>query len=519
MSVLHEITHRCDFVVLDFVLDLIDGQALDEPDTWKILAELQAKMRSWNDLQVDQTALRLVYLAIVPSMGMGICIVAGNGARSSIESEIFQTDLSELIGYPCPHCSAGDQRLNLLFPWILERYLIGLGLMLAPMVSHSLAGGARDSVAEMAKHVLPRGVKRKRQIKEVVLTGHGLCEEWASYTWRDEVLYVASSRPEPSREQLTSLFALVDAIALCERPVTRLGSQTIVLGLRASGPSGLSAAAQRQAAHVRKLNILLREQVKAGSWTSIAIVKHGDIPDHIDSLDESLAFMLSRVAARTRDAHCLLCLRSAAIELPTAHRWCAFDPLQTHSVKATPGTLSIVLYSAKRGVRQQDHDLMRELGFPGWTAGEDETELETLSSSSVGAEAQTFTHAPTVSLDPISEVPPPSATPPLVTMRHRQTQLEISPTLPFTGGWHQVKLPALNEHLFDPDLVGECVFQAMLFLGGFATSWSWCTWARGLVSGLWSSNATAPHRRILLSLFTGTNQSRDDWWVDPLTTR
>eukprot|EP00971_Amphidinium_carterae_P330171 6463046-Amphidinium_carterae.1 len=165
---------------------------------------------------------------------------------------------------------------------------------------------------------------------------------------------------------------------------------------------------------------------------------------------------------------------------------------------------------------------MRELGFPGWATSEDETEVETLSSTSGDAEAQTFTHAPTVSLNPNPDVAPSTPVPallPLANTRANQPRLEISPTLPFTGGRYRAKHCGQKERLFDPNLDGECVFQAMLFLGGFATSWNWCTCARGLVSDLWLSGIVAPHRGALLNLFIGTQQMLEAGWVDPVVSR
>eukprot|EP00971_Amphidinium_carterae_P325260 6455433-Amphidinium_carterae.1 len=173
LSVLNEIAHRCDFVVLDFVLDLIDGQVLDEPNTGVVLEDLCARVRSWNCHQMGNSELRVVYLAVVPAMGFGFCVVAGNSARSSVNSEVFQSDMANLVA--CTRDWEGAQQLTLLFPWMFDRHLTELGLMLTPLALDSLAGGARDSAAEMAKHILPRGVKRKRQsVRRYYLQGVSL---------------------------------------------------------------------------------------------------------------------------------------------------------------------------------------------------------------------------------------------------------------------------------------------------------------------------------------------------------
>eukprot|EP00971_Amphidinium_carterae_P097063 1921145-Amphidinium_carterae.3 len=325
-----------------------------------------------------------------------------------------------------------------------------------------------------------------------------------------------------------------------ERPVARLGSRTVVLGLRGSGPTGISVAAARQAAAVRRLNLSLGQQIKSGTWTSIALVKHGCIPEHIDSLDENLAFMISTVAPGSQFAHCRLCFDDPLAEVNTVGRWCAFNPLLLHSVRASENTLSIVLYSASRGVRQQDVSRMAELGFPGWVHADDTSDevsghqvpgertqrlAQTFSvrhepsspeqtSSGTGSMSERATSAtntdlaPTGSADPGSRSSSDSTS---GTTSGKPSPIEISPTLPFTGGqaWPAVASKGISAALYDPDLPGECVFQSMLWSAGFDTTLECCTAARATVACLAACSDCLPQIPLLHSLLTGSCSRRD----------
>eukprot|EP00971_Amphidinium_carterae_P117334 2324278-Amphidinium_carterae.1 len=230
------------------------------------------------------------------------------------------------------------------------------GLILALPACDPLIGGARDQ--ELADNVLPCGSKRKRQtitryyldanprsilaephlsqdeIVCPVLAENGLCTAWASWSWRDGLLYVASSKPVVEKSHLDTLFGVARAIFQSERPVSRLGSHTVVVGLRASGPSGMSVAAVRQADSVRRLNAILTAQLADRGWTSIALVRHKEIAEHIDSLDEDLAFMISRAWESPRDTRCRLHLVDPLAALSTHDLWQSFNPLRPHSVTA-----------------------------------------------------------------------------------------------------------------------------------------------------------------------------------------
>eukprot|EP00971_Amphidinium_carterae_P202420 4016323-Amphidinium_carterae.1 len=215
--------------------------------------------------------------------------------------------------------------------------------------------------------------------------------------------------------------------------------------------------------------------------------------------------------------HCRLCLTKPPQELQTIGRWVAFDPLLPHSVKATPGTVSVVLYSARRDVRQEDMALMKELGFPGWEA--DTTEVEEVSSSTTGDDAQDFTTAPTrnESRAQTSITFAPASLPRTTT--DRGAPVEISPTLPFTGGEGIAMHQERRNIVFDPDIEGECVFQSMLWLAGFGTSWAHCTWARLLVARMWSALDATPLQHSLLTLLSAHPDTINGYWTNPFRVR
>eukprot|EP00971_Amphidinium_carterae_P290726 5773058-Amphidinium_carterae.1 len=83
MYVFNGIAHTREFVVLDCVLDLLDGHALSDEGSEEVLRELSQKVGNWNQCVGEEMKLRLSLLAVVPAMGIGVCLVAGAGARAS----------------------------------------------------------------------------------------------------------------------------------------------------------------------------------------------------------------------------------------------------------------------------------------------------------------------------------------------------------------------------------------------------------------------------------------------------
>eukprot|EP00971_Amphidinium_carterae_P014594 288131-Amphidinium_carterae.1 len=431
---------------------------------------------------------------------------------------------------------------------MLVEFLTDHGLTLIDETGDPLSGGARGD--DLTAHILPEGTKRRRQtirryymdgqsgacavspdlteeeVVQSILRMHGLCTLWTSCAWRDRVLYIESSRPTVNREQFFELFRTAEAIMQAERPVARLGSRTVVLGLRGSGPTGISVAAVRQAAAVRRLNLTLGQQIKSGTWTSIALVKHGCIPEHIDSLDENLAFMISTVAPGSQFAQCRLCFDDPVAEVNTVGRWCAFNPLLLHSVRASENTLSVVLYSASRGVRQQDVSKMAELGFPGWVHVDDTS--DEVNGHQVPGErtqrlAQTFSvrheSSSNVYLDPAGSTDAGSSSTSgstSGTTSGKTSPNEISPTLPFTGGqaWSAASSKGISVALYDPDLPGECVFQSMLWSAGFDTTLTCCTAARATVACLVAQSECLPQIPLLHGFLAGSCS-----WRDPVRVR
>eukprot|EP00971_Amphidinium_carterae_P117681 2331247-Amphidinium_carterae.1 len=548
LHALSEVAVQREFVVLDFVLDLSNGQCICEEGTLGIIRALQARMREWNihEHGVAQPQLHLSYVMIVPAMGAGICVITGPRVKVTVGSKVVQESFETLVAQPSGSTQEGDlgRSIHLIFPWMLGRYVTAQGLELlhaqAQDDQHSVDTvgdtGNREMQSEMESQILPAGTKRKRQftwwyyldmqprtlsldstitdpleVQGLILGYHGLHSSWASCVWRDDVLYVGLAGPAPTKEQIAEVFALAEDIMSWEKPVYRLGSQTIVLGLRASGPRGPNVAAQRHSAFVRKLNIMLRRQIPTATWTSIALVRHGDIPEHIDSLDEASAFMLSRPGAG-RDAFCRICITETQAELHTIGKWCAFNPLLLHSVRAAPGTISIVLYSASRGVHPTDEDFMRELGFPGW---EHTAQVEdNVADLAEGAGAQTFTFTQRSAVAPTPQSTPRVRGTAASSGVNESGPVEISPTLPYSGGLAGAEVATHTP--FDPDIPGECVFQCMLWLAGYETSLPWCRWARAVAAQAWLVQRWDP-----LSTLNSTLNARFRFlfdrsvWIDP----
>eukprot|EP00971_Amphidinium_carterae_P163990 3251408-Amphidinium_carterae.1 len=312
------------------------------------------------------------------------------------------------------------------------------GLILALPADDPLLGGARDQ--DLADNILPCGSKRKRHmitryyldacphsllsdphlsqddIVCAVLAENGLCFAWSSWSWRDGTLYVASTKPVVLKSQLDTLFGVARAIFHRWAP-----------------------GSVRQADSVRRLNALLAVQLAERGWTSIAIVRHKDIPEHIDSLDEDLAFMISRAWDSSRATGCKLHLTVPPATLNTQDLWQAFNPLRSHSVTAETWCLSIVLYTAKRGIREEHCKLLFDLGFPGWN----EEPVSPPASLCASVDTSEYGSDPSTVFE--------DAEP-------RALARSISPTIPFTGG-DRVYNATDAELLYDPTLPGECVFQ------------------------------------------------------------
>eukprot|EP00971_Amphidinium_carterae_P105929 2098040-Amphidinium_carterae.1 len=92
----------------------------------------------------------------------------------------------------------------------------------------------------------------------------------------------------------------------------------------------------------------------------------------------------------------------------------------------------------------------------------------------------------------------------------KTSPIEISPTLPYTGGqaWSDA-FGRQSVALFDPDLPGECVFQSMLWSAGFDTTLECCTAARATVALLLAKSDCLPQIPFLHSLLTGSCSRRD----------
>eukprot|EP00971_Amphidinium_carterae_P352097 6492426-Amphidinium_carterae.1 len=399
-----------------------------------------------------------------------------------------------------------------------------------------LFGGGKRTRCDDGYHpsILPEGTKRVRmkvvrvyygseeeavsvqpnfteeQILRLCLARKGLHPAWVRARWRSNILYLCMFRPQMTKVQHDAVFSLVARICAEVTPASRLGSRTVCLGHRASGPSGISVATAHNRELVRALNVQLRECLPGVCWNAAALVSHGNIGWHSDCLDKSLACMLTRRAARGGERCCLLTHAldgGEAIQVCTSGLWQCFDPLVEHCVRASDESLSIVLYVTKRNPRVDLIPCLEGLQFPlvgydrGYLAEADDSsgppeqeETSARSGSSLlvfddedVALAQSFEAASPTPKPTISSRARLLADECMGNMRrgiaaNATPSLSLSPTLPFEpliAGQRGLDNFTMATHVaYDPCLEGECAFQCLLWLLGMPTCAVMCAWLR-----------------------------------------
>eukprot|EP00971_Amphidinium_carterae_P292223 5800941-Amphidinium_carterae.1 len=107
LSALNEIALFGDFLVVDFVLDLLDGHVLAESSSEVVLQELSWKANMWVASSNKRQGLWPAFLAIVPAMGMGISVFAGQNARHVVLTAQLQDSLERWLA--CPFLAGYEQ--------------------------------------------------------------------------------------------------------------------------------------------------------------------------------------------------------------------------------------------------------------------------------------------------------------------------------------------------------------------------------------------------------------------------
>eukprot|EP00971_Amphidinium_carterae_P290864 5776120-Amphidinium_carterae.4 len=179
---------------------------------------------------------------------------------------------------------------------------------------------------------------------------------------------------------------------------------------------------------------------------------------------------------------------------------------------------------------------MSELGFPGWVqvdATSDEVEGQSRAGETTQRLAQTLSPQPAVSSPELATSRTVSdtsdyqglsgssglgSTSTSGTTSSKTSPIEISPTLPFTGGQTVRGASGLSSTaLYDPDLPGECVFQSMLWCAGYDTTWECCTAARATVATVIAVHACLPSHPLLQNLLGRRDDAGTCPWGDPVT--
>eukprot|EP00971_Amphidinium_carterae_P026501 522672-Amphidinium_carterae.1 len=175
--------------------------------------------------------------------------------------------------------------------------------------------------------------------------------------------------PQVDMQRLQGLVSLLPAgtkrTTLSQANETVSSTTTLAFGAKCTRQHGLTKASTDYSDTIRDINQAMRRLLPFERWQSLAVVRHGDIPWHQDSMDFRAAYMLSITESPVRlSTYSELRGLSPSFEVQGSVGF--FDPTASHKVTVADDTTvtSLVLYTPARPVDAALVLQLRDLGFP-----------------------------------------------------------------------------------------------------------------------------------------------------------